>query len=70
MFYAIECVLGGVGVILIFVGRGKGALKQDMDRTQTTSIRTLRQGDHAEIKGVATCDAPLEAPYSGIPCVY
>ena len=70
MLYAIAGILVVVGVILIFVGKRKAGLKSTIDSTLTTPIRDLMEGQHAEIKGVASCDQPLKAPYSDISCVY
>ena len=70
MLYGIAGILSAVGVILILVGRSKSTLKRTMNRNPTTAIRDLPQGTHAEVKGAASCDAPLEAPYSGTQCVY
>jgi len=70
MFYAIAGVLVLVGAILIAVGKRKGGLKSTIDQTMTTAVRDLMEGQHAEIKGVASCDQPLTPPYSDIPCVY
>jgi hypothetical protein len=70
MFYAIAGVLVVVGLILIAVGKRKGGLKSVIDQTMTTAVRDLMEGQHAEIKGVASCDQPLTPPYSDIPCVY
>ena len=70
MLYAIAGVLVVVGLILIAVGRRKGALKSTIDATMTTAVRDLMEGQHAEIKGVASCDQPLTPPYSEIPCVH
>ena len=70
MLYAIAGILVVVGVILVAVGKRKSALKSAMDQTPTTPIGDLRELQHAETKGVASCDQPLEAPYSNVSCVY
>ena len=70
MVYAIAGILVVVGVVLIVVGTRKSALKSAIDQTMTTPIRDLMEAQHAEIKGMASCDQPLKAPYSDIPCVY
>jgi hypothetical protein len=70
----VVAVIGGllilVGVILIVVGKRKGVLKSAISDTPTQSVSQLMQADHAEMKGVVSCDQPLTALYSDIPCVY
>jgi len=70
VFYIIAAGLAVVSVILVIVGVRKNALKSAMTQTPTTPIGQLAQGQRAEIKGMLSCNAALEAPYSGIPCVY
>jgi len=69
MVYAIAGVLAVVGVVLIVVGKRKSTLKSAITATPTKPIGQLMQADHAEIKGVASCDQPLTAPYSTVSCV-
>jgi hypothetical protein len=70
MLYAIAGVLLVLGVVLIAAGKRKSALKSTMGQTPTTAIHDLRELQHAEIKGMASCDQPLEAPYSNVSCVF
>ena len=70
MLYVFAGVLAITGVILIVVGKKKSAFKSTMSMMQTKSINQLMQADYAEIKGVAACDQPLTAPYSGLSCIY
>jgi len=70
MFYAIAGALVVVGLMLIAVGKRKGGLKSTMEQTMTASVRDLMEGQHAEIKGAASCDQPLTPPYSDVQCVH
>ncbi len=70
MLYAIAGVLLVLGVVLIAVGKRQSAFKLTMSQTPTTPIDDLKELQHAEIKGVASCDQPLEAPYSNVSCVF
>jgi len=70
MFYAIAGGLVVVGIILFVVGKKKSAFKSTMAEMVTKSIGQLMQSEYAEIKGVASCDQPLTAPYSDLQCVY
>ncbi len=70
MFYAIAGGLAVVGVILFVVGKKKSAFKSTMAEMVTKSISQLMQAEYAEIKGVASCDQPITAPYSNLQCVY
>lgn len=70
MLYVIAGILGVVGVVVVFVGKSKGKLKSLIDQTPTTPLGQLRDGQHAEIKGIVSCEKPLLTPDSGIPCVY
>ena len=70
MGYVFAAILIVVGGILFFLGKKKGKLKQKIEKTPTTPIDDLKEGQHAEIKGVTTCDQPLQAPASDTKCVY
>jgi len=70
MFYAIAGVLAIVGVVLFVVGKKKSAFKSTIAEMPTKNIGQLMQTEYAEIKGTATCDQPVTAPYSNLPCVY
>jgi hypothetical protein len=70
MIYAIAAILAVVGVVVIVAGTRKGGLKSTMALTPTTTVRDLMESQHAEIKGVASCDQPLEAPYTNVPCLF
>ena len=70
MFYVVALILIAVGVILFFVGRSKGRLKDVMAQTTTSTVESLQAGAHVEVKGHASCDKPLTAPYHDQPCLY
>ena len=70
IYVVIAVVLLAIGAVLIIVGRNKGGLKSEIGSMPTTSIKDLKDGQYAEIKGVASCDHPLRVPGSDMPSVY
>ena len=67
-------IVGGillvVGVVLILVARSRGKLKAQMDAMETVPVAELREATHAELKGVAACDAPITPPECEVGCVH
>ena len=70
MFFAIAGGVAAFGVVLVVLGVKKGGLKSQIGATPTTPIGQLNEGQHAEIKGVASTEHPIEAPGFDAPCVY
>ena len=63
-------VLGGIGVLLYYIGTTKSKLKKVIEETQTSSIGTLAPGNFVELKGTVQTGSPLTAPDVGTPCIY
>lgn len=70
VLYIIAAVLTIIGCALVVIGVRKGRLKSEIASTHTSSIDSIRSMDHVELKGVVSCDHPLEAPGYEPPCVY
>ena len=70
MLYAIAGVVAALGLVLVVLGVKKSGLKSQIGATPTTPIGQLNEGQHAEIKGVASTEHPIEAPGFDGPCIY
>jgi E3 Ubiquitin ligase len=66
IFRAIFAVFGAVSIVAGFVML---RFKRMIENTPSSKVRSVAMG-LAELKGVARARTPLQAPFSGMPCVY
>lgn len=68
--YIGAAVCAVIAVVLVIVAIKRGQTLNEVASTQTTPAGQASEGQRVELKGVAKCESPLDAPYTKTPCVY